>query len=353
MPNPPNLSRHEIAEIVHELRSPLGGFEAMLELLARTPLSPEQHQLVDALEASAQHLRGVLGRVLPAHEGESAGATRLGPLLGAIAASAAARASARGLGFQFEIDPAVNRDAEIDSMPLRQVLENLIDNAIRATPAGLVFLTVEPGEAGRLAFSLADDGPGLDPEEAQSRMAPGGGGVSSAVGNGLGLPIAARLVSRNGGTIGVQRRPEGGTTFRFDWPDRLRPRDDAAARLLVIDDHPASRLVLRTILGALGFDVVEAATVEAARAHLARESFAAILTDLHMPDGGGEAILQDVAALPASQRPATIVVSADDPRDDPALCTLVDQVVLKPLALPALVEALRGVGLKPRPARAA
>ncbi|MGL5446518.1 MAG: ATP-binding response regulator [Rhabdaerophilum sp.] len=348
MPNPPNLSRHEIAEIAHELRSPLGGFEAMLELLAHTPLSVEQQRLVEALEASASHLRGLLARVLPAHQGEGALPKTLGPLLAAIAASAAARAVSRGIEFESHIDSAIDRAAEVEAITLRQVLENLIDNAIRATTSGGIRLTVVPVDAGRIAFSLTDDGPGLDPVEAQRLMAPGG-----ESGQGLGLPIAARLVAKQGGSLIAEARVGRGTTFRFDWPEKDITPIAAGNRLLVVDDHPASRLVLRTILSALGFDVAEAADVESARARLARESFAAVLTDLNMPDGGGEVILRGVAAMLPERRPATIVVSADDPREDAGLAPLVDQVVLKPLAMPALIEALRGVGLQPRPAKAA
>jgi len=349
MPAPPNLSRHEIAEIAHELRSPLGGFEAMLDLLARTPLSEEQQRLVHALEASAAHLRGILARVLPAHQGEDVNPLTLGPLLGAIAASAAARAAARGLDFQCHVDPEIDRDAEVEALALRQVLENLIDNAIRATSSGAVRLAVKAGAPGRLAFSLDDDGPGLDPAEAQRLMAPGGEGG----GQGLGLPIAARLVARHGGTLNAEKRPGLGTTFHFDWPDRMMAGEAAGNRLLVIDDHPASRLVLRTILSALGFDVAEAADIRSARAYLGHEPFAAVLTDLHMPDGGGATILREIATMPVERRPATIVVSADDPREDKSLSGLVGHVVLKPLAMPALIEALRGVGLQPKPAKAA
>lgn len=349
MPAPPNLSRHEIAEIAHELRSPLGGFEAMLELLARTPLSEEQQRLVQALEASASHLRGILARVLPAHQGEDAHPLTLGPLLGAIAASAAARAAARGLAFECHVDPAIDRGAEVEALALRQVLENLIDNAIRATSSGAIRLAVNSGPSGRIAFSLDDDGPGLDPAEAQRLMAPGG----QAGTRGLGLPIAARLVARHGGTLSAGMRRDHGTTFSFDWPERKDRVETAGNRLLVIDDHPASRLVLRTILAALGFDVAEAADIGHARDCLMREPFAAVLTDLHMPDGGGATILREIAAMPVASRPATIVVSADDPREDESLAPLVDQVVLKPLAVPALIEALRGIGLQPKPAKAA
>jgi CheY-like chemotaxis protein len=350
MPNAPILSRHEIAEIAHELRSPLGGFEAMLELLARSPLSAEQQRLVQALEASASHLRGILARVLPAHQGEGDDPLALGPLMGVIAASAAARAAARGLGFECQIDPDVDRTADVEALALRQVLENLIDNAIRATSAGVIRLEVTRGPAGRIAFSLDDEGPGLDPAEARRLMGLAGEGGS----RGLGLPITARLVARRGGMLSAERRSEGhGTRFRFDWPERKASSPEAGRRVLVVDDHPASRLVMRTILSALGFEVAEAADIASARVLLARDPYAAVLTDLHMPDGGGAVILREVAALPDRQRPATIVVSAEDPRENAELAPLVDQVVMKPLAVPVLIEALRGAGLEPRPAKAA
>lgn len=218
MPNVPLLSRHEIAEIAHELRSPLGGFEAMLELLARTPLSAEQQRLVQALEASASHLRGILARVLPAHQGEGGDPLALGPLLGAIGASAAARAAARGLGFECRIDPDVDRTADVEAVALRQVLENLIDNAIRATSAGAIRLEVTRGSAGRIAFSLDDEGPGLDPAEAQRLMGLAGEGVLAgsgcrsrlALSPGEVVPSSPRCVPegmvRGSGSIGRSRR---------------------------------------------------------------------------------------------------------------------------------------------------
>ncbi|MCA3599573.1 MAG: hypothetical protein IOC58_01480, partial [Methylobacterium sp.] len=104
MSSTPVLSPQAIREIAHELRSPLGGFEAMLDLLAATPLSPDQARLVEALEASAQHLRAILARALPPHAGETREAPRLGALIEAIAASASARAEKKGLVFALNLD---------------------------------------------------------------------------------------------------------------------------------------------------------------------------------------------------------------------------------------------------------
>ncbi len=105
MSSSPALSRQALREIAHELRSPLGGFEAMLDLLAATELSPEQARLVEALEASASHLRAILGRILPPHAGEAREAPRLGALLAAIAASAAARVPRKRAGLHAEPRP--------------------------------------------------------------------------------------------------------------------------------------------------------------------------------------------------------------------------------------------------------
>ncbi len=347
MSSPPALSRHALREIAHELRSPLGGFEAMLDLLAATELSPEQARLVEALEASAAHLRAILGRILPPHAGEIPEVPRLGALLAAIGASAAARAERKGLAFTLKLDPALDAETQIDATGLRQVLENLIDNAIRITPEGAVSLAVAPAAAGRIGFRLADSGPGLDPARAEALMA--ADAPSRGKDRGLGLGIAARLVARAGGRLRAEAGEAGhGTVFTFDWPPMI---ESGEGRLLIVDDHPASRLVLRTILSALGFACEEAADPDSALMRLRESRFAAVFTDLHMPEGGGRRLIAAVAE--EAERPALVVVSADDPREDAELAGLVDAAILKPLTVPAVVAVLRQLGLSPGAKRAA
>lgn len=345
MPNPPALSRLAIREIAHELRSPLGGFEAMLELLAATPLTPEQGRLVEALEQSAQHLRAVLARVLPPHAGRARKPLRLGALLRAIAASAEARASQKYLAFALKIDPALESTSEIDALALRQVLENLIDNAIRATETGGVTLDVRRSEPARIAFSLTDSGTGLDAEHARNLMA---GLPTSAKSRGLGLGIAARLVARAGGQLAAEVGPDGaGTTFTFDWPDG--PAENGY-RLLIVDDQPAARLVLRTVLMALGFACEEASGPADALARLEGQRFDAIFTDLHMPEGGGRRLMEALASMP--HRPAIIIVSAEEMSEE-ALPGHCDAVIAKPLTVQAVVDVIRKLGLSPREIAAA
>lgn len=352
MPNAPALSPQAICEIAHELRSPLGGFEAMLDLLAHTPLTPEQARLVEALEASAQHLRAILAHVLPPHAGDAAQEPRepirLGALIEAIAASASARAAKKGLAFVLWLDPALDRGADIDALALRQVLENLIDNAIRMTEAGEVTLDVTAGPDRRIGFRLSDTGPGLDPACAESLLA--GGREARERRNGLGLGIAARLVARGGGTLRAEPRAAGqGSCFSFDWP--VSPDAAAENRLLIVDDHPASRLVLRTILAALGFACDEAASPDEALHRVRETPFAAIFTDLNMPGGGGRKLIEGLQAQ--AVRPALVVVSADDPDEALGPGAAIDAAIQKPLTVPAVVAVLRQLGLAPRARQAA
>ena len=337
------LSSRDIAEIAHELRSPLGGFEAVLTMLAATPLTPEQGNLVAALEASTAHLRSILGRVLPAHQGEGVVALRLGALVRAIATSAQARAKARGLDFSVRLDPALDADLSLDALALRQVLENLIDNAIRATTHGHIDLDIRAGGADRIVFSLRDTGPGL-PEAVVSRLSqPEAPGEPSE--GGMGLSIAMRLIGRKGGRLHAGPNPGGqGTCLSFDWP--IGPSEPATeqARFLIVDDHPASRLVLRTILNALGFATLEAANAHEALALLARHPVSVIWSDLCMPDGDGKELVRAIAALAPDRRPRLVIVSADDPREDVAMASLIDDVVMKPISVPAIVRALDAMG---------
>ncbi|CAN1550596.1 BaeS Signal transduction histidine kinase [Rhabdaerophilaceae bacterium] len=347
-PKPP-LSARELTEIAHELRSPLGGFEAMLTLLHTTSLTAEQRDLVDALGASAAHLRGILGRILPAHPGETQPEIRLAALINAIATSTRARADARGLAFHLQIDEGIEDTLVLDAMPLRQVLENLIDNAVRATARGEVILQVSSVPAGRIAFSLCDTGTGLPAEIARRLHAAQLAGPiaveAASPQSGLGLGIAARLVARHGGTLQATVSGDGeGTCFQFDWPSVRSSGQGESTRMLIVDDHPASRLVLRTVLNAMGFATLEAENGLAALEILLKYRVSAVWSDLCMPNGNGHDLIRFVTTLPEGQRPRLIVVSADDPREDTSFHAPVDEVVLKPISVPAIVRALEETG---------
>lgn len=343
MPGTTPLTPRAIAEIAHELRSPLGGIEAMVEMLAASPLDADQVRMIGALKASVAHLRVIADGVLGGNGHRPAGmpSRPLGEVLAAFELASAARAQAAGLTFRLVVADDSVRGAIVTEAPLRQVLENLVDNAVRLTPAGLVELVVSGQPGGRLEFRLTDAGPGLSGEEA-ARLIRDGGGIAGRVGGaGIGLTIAGRLVAEEGGTLtGGPAEAGQGAAFAFDWPDvRLGRKGEC----LIVDDHPASRLVLKTILGSVGYRCLEAGGVEEALALIVARQPRVVLTDLNMPGGDGTLLIERIGAMPATLRPRLIVVSADEIQPDNPLQAWIDGAIRKPIAVRAVLEAMAKV----------
>lgn len=342
------LSEREIREIAHELRAPLGGISAMIELISRTTLSAEQQRFVAALRSSAEHLHGVCSRALGAEAGavtiESA---QLGSFLESIAVSAAARAATKRVGFQLDLAATLRSRRLEAASQCRQVLENLIDNAVRLAQSGEVTVAVAAQSAERLAFQVIDSGPGLTAEDAARLIRDGGGIEGRPGGAGIGLTIAGRLVRQHGGELSGGPGPHGqGACFAFDWPacETVAGRG-STANCLIVDDHPASRQVTIAILGALGVSCEAVEGVDAAIARQSEDGHALVLTDLCMPDGGGERLIRHFSSLPADRRPQVVVISADPVPGDSPLGGLIAASVAKPIGVRALAQALARCGI--------
>ena len=342
MPVARDISSGEIAEIAHELRSPLGGIEAMVEMLEASRLDAEQRRMIAALKASVTHLRGIADGVLGAEKAKVSSADCtwivLGELLGEIEFACLARAQTKGLSFSLTVETAGIAEALVECGPLRQVLENLVDNAVRLTPVGLVELRVIRKPGGRLGFEVHDGGPGISSDEAARLIRSGGSIEGRAGGAGIGLSIAGRLVAERGGMLtGGPVEAGAGAVFTFDWPDqRVSEKGDC----LIVDDHPASRLVLGTILRSAGYGCLEAASVGEAMRVIAMRQPAFVLTDLNMPGEGGEILIQRIAELPEGERPRLVVVSADDLDAANPLHAAVDRAIRKPITVRAVLEAM-------------
>lgn len=335
----PNSTDGLLRETAHELRAPLGGIEAMIEMLSRTPLDAEQARIVEALAASAAHLRAIANEVLgqPANPGPAHVAD---PCLETLATSCRARAQARGLEFRLAlVDPEICHAAD-DPRRLRQVIENLVDNAFRLTDRGHVEVMILRASKNRMRVSVADTGPGLSAEDAERLIREGGGLPGRAGGAGIGLGIAGRMVASHGGVLQGGPAPGGGASFTFDWP---LVETANGPLVLIVDDHVASRSVLATILGAAGYATVEAASAEAAIAAVAARRPAVVMTDLRMPEGGGEHLIQTVAAMPEGDRPRVIIVSADQVDPSNPLTPIVDAVIRKPISVRGVLEAVAAV----------
>lgn len=350
-------SPQQLAEIAHELRAPLGGLQAMIQVLGESELTPEQRETLDALAASAQHLRQIANRLLGERDpAGQPGPTRmmLRPFLNRIVRAAEARARVKGLTFAVLEARDLPTAADIDPVPLRQVLENLIDNAIRFTESGRIVLAVAKAGAGRISLRVSDCGPGVTSAEACRLIGEGGQIDGRAGGAGMGLAVAGRLVKERGGVLSGGPNCDGvGAVFSFDWPLLAEINDPAC---LIVDDHPASRAVLRTILQAAGHTCIEAESIEDAKALLAGLTPAHVLTDLHLGGANqgdapnGADLVRWLAARKPEQRPRIVVVSADPVDSVPDLLPLVDAAIRKPLDVRSVLEAVQPARQQRKPA---
>ena len=214
-----------LAMASHEIRTPLVGILGMSDLLAATPLSPEQTAYVRAVRASGLSLIGLVDGYLQMTR-QDAGRGTLTPaptplevVVEDVVELLAPAAEAKGLELASTVDPGLPARVLVDPVLLRQVLTNLAGNAVKYTDRGGVAIEVEPGEKG-IRFRVRDTGIGIDPadaerifrefERAEAAEADG------REGTGLGLAIARDIVARMGGEIALSSRPGEGSVFAFD-----------------------------------------------------------------------------------------------------------------------------------------
>ena len=355
------------AEVAHELRSPLGGVEAMAALLAETALSADQRRLVDGLLAAAAHLRAVADDILEAGAAGERPVFAETPLdlagfLAPLATAAAARAQAKGLSFSARIDERITRPLLTDRRRLRQMLENLIDNAVKVTREGGIVIDVSlidrRGGFDGLRFSVTDTGPGLSEAEAQRLFRPYGRLDNGVKGTGLGLALVRRLARAMGGDAGCDAgRDRGGAGATFWFTLRLKQAEAEAPAavdaprgaaghggcILVVDDNQANRLIMGAVLEHFGHAMAEAASAEQALAMLPGGRFAAILLDHTLPGISGLEALKLIRAMPEplASLPIVPVTGRVSPADRAAFAAAgADGFVEKPVTARAVREAL-------------
>jgi signal transduction histidine kinase/DNA-binding response OmpR family regulator/HAMP domain-containing protein/HPt (histidine-containing phosphotransfer) domain-containing protein len=327
-----------LATMTHELRTPMNGVLGVLELLRQTPMSGEQRELTDVIGGSAEALLKIIDDILDLSKIE-AGRMEveripLAPLalVEGVADTLSSHAHRKRLAFSTFVDPAVPVAVLGDPVRLRQVLFNLIGNAIKFTEAGGIGVEVGtvPRDGGfDLLVSVQDSGIGLSEEQCDRLFTPfvqaDGTTTRRFGGTGLGLSICRRLVELMGGRIGVDSEIGQGSTFWFRIPteassDLPPPVDEdvAGLRVLLIEDDPTASRIFQTYLESAGADVDCAATAEEGLERLsasaATRPFDVAVVDFKLPGADGFECLRAVDADPRLRRTKAILVTAyNDP----------------------------------------
>ncbi|HEX4710738.1 ATP-binding protein [Phenylobacterium sp.] len=294
-----------LANMSHEIRTPLNGVLGIADVLTGTRLSAKQRELVGVIRQSGGLLNGLLSDLLDLAQVESGVVelrpepVRLDALVDSVRALFAGAAHEKGLALIAAVEPAAEGVVDCDPQRLRQVLGNLVSNAIKFTETGEVVLrAARTGD--RVRFEVRDSGAGFDAALKATIFQRFRQGDSSATrkhgGVGLGLPLCDEYVRLMGGELTCDSRPGEGSVFRFtlDLPLRAAPSAPVAAavlaapavgacKVLVVDDNPVNRQVMELILGSAGIAHVSAQDGREGVEAMKAGDFDAVLMDIQMP----------------------------------------------------------------------
>lgn len=345
-----------IAAVCHELRGPLQPITLAVARLKREgELSLKQREAIEIIEKNLAAETRLIEDLWEATRGDRPLSVRVEPcdanaIVSEVCGAARARASEKQLAFDVLLDPG-GPQVLADPVRLRQVLRNLVDNAIKFTPSGeKIAVRSDRGDAGRVVLSVTDTGVGI-PAEARERIFEpyaqlDGGAVAGGLG--LGLFLARKLVLLQGGSLTVASGGKGkGSTFTVSLPGAGAPGPGVPAgvvragrlRILLAEDHEDSARMIGELLLARGYAVATVGTVASGLAEAARARPDVLISDLELPDGSGIDLMRK---LRLSGPLAGIALSGRRTDSDLAASRSAgfEAHLLKPLDFDALVLAI-------------
>jgi signal transduction histidine kinase/CheY-like chemotaxis protein/HPt (histidine-containing phosphotransfer) domain-containing protein len=357
-----------LATMSHEIRSPLSGLIGVLDLLQASELNGEQARMAKMADRSAAMLLAVLNDILDFSKIE-AGAMAVVPVAVELRASIdemaqplRLAAAHKRLDFNVVLDPDLPEWLTLDRLRLRQILNNLISNAIKFTTAGFVRLSVTVHTDGNLRFEVSDTGIGMSAEVVTQLFAPfmqADGSISRRFGGtGLGLSISHKLAGLMGGSLTARSRVGEGSVFCLTLPivacnkapdaagavANLQPNLPPSCRILLVDDDPTIRWLSQQQILKLGLSAEIAEDGVEALARLQTEPFDLLLTDCHMPGLDGVALTRAVRAqTDAPLRAIPIIgLTADVTEAQRDLCMAagMSELAIKPLTTEGLAHLL-------------
>ncbi|MDN5782604.1 MAG: ATP-binding protein, partial [Luteimonas sp.] len=353
-----------LATLGHEVRTPMTGVLGMSELLLGTQLDPRQRGYTESIRNAGDHLMRLVNDALDLARIEAgkleldARPFDLHALVRDVVALMEPVARKRGLGFVQALAPDTPRWLRGDAVRVRQILLNLLGNAIKFTDQGQVTLHVRPHADG-LRLVVGDTGPGLNDEQKQRlfrrfEQAEGARTAARYGGSGLGLAICQELADAMGGRIEVDSAPGQGTRFTVGLPlpaaaspDVATPAGPGAGRpvsdalqLLLVEDDPTVAEVIAGLLHAQGHTVVHAAHGLAALSEVAAQRFDLALLDLDLPGLDGLALARQLRTSGFSQPLLAVTARADPDAEPQAVAAGFDGFLRKPVTGEILAGAI-------------